>query len=266
MEINKKEKLFDSSETKFTLHTNPALTSIFQQNSLTCLDNEFLGQIKLFFNFRIKVQNFKAMEIEIKNLNNLVIEKNKIIARLEEQLVIEKEEKVDLVNEYDKYKQETQKQQELWSEETAKLREELENINEIVKTNEKGAEENLKVRIEKEKEIIMNEADSDREAYQRLLHEYHTLEQHCEELKNQMNAQNHMGAHRRNASDVSSVYTADEQLLSTDLPEDHGYGSVRSTTSNGHLREKLENIDWKQEGLLFDLFMVIKIEVIPITK
>lgn len=208
------------------------------------------------FHFRTKLQTFRAMEIEIKNLNNLVIEKNKTITKLEQQLIVEKEEKVDLVNDFDKYKKEAQKQQELWTEETAKLREELENINEIVRVNEKGAEENLKVRLEKEKEILINEADSDREAYQRLLNEYHVLEQHCEELKNQLNAQNHMGSHKRNVSDVSSIYTTEEQLLTSDLPEDHGYGSVRSTTSNSsHVREKLENIDWKQEGeFLFLLF------------
>lgn len=195
------------------------------------------------------MQTFKAMEIEIKNLNNLVIEKNKTITKLEEEMTAKEEEKVDLVYEYEKYKEETLKQQKLWSEETAKLRDELENMNEIVKTNEKGAEEDLKVRLEKEKQLMMNEADSDREAYQRLLREYNILEQHCDELKNQLNAQNHMGAHRRNASDVSSIYTTDEQVLTSDLPEDHGYGSVRSIASNGsHAREKLENIDWKQEG------------------
>lgn len=204
------------------------------------------------------MQTFKAMEIEIKNLNNLVIEKNKKIATLEEQMTLEKEEKVDLVNEFEKYKLETKEQQELWVNETAKLREELENINEIVKMNEKGVEEDLKVRLEKEKEILINEADSDREAYQRLLSEYHTLEQHCEELKNQLNAQNHLGAHRRNVSDVSSIYTTEEQSIPNDLPEDHGYGSVRSTTSNSsHVRERVENIDWKQEGNLF--FHVIKL-------
>lgn len=195
------------------------------------------------------MQTFKALEIEIKNLNNLVIEKNKKIANLDEQLTAEKEEKVDIVNDFEKYKLDTQKQQELWSQETAKLREELENINEIVRLNEKGAEEDLKVRLEKEKQILLDESDSDREAYQRLLQEYHVLEQHCEELKNQLNSQSHHSAHRRNVSDVSSIYTTEEQSLPNELPEDHGYGSVRSTTSNSsHTREKLENIDWKQEG------------------
>lgn len=200
--------------------------------------------------FRTKLQSFKAMEIEIKNLNNLVIEKNKMLSKLENQLKLEQEEKVDLINEYHKYKQNIENQQSLWSQETSKLRQELENINEIVKVNEKGAEENLKVRIEQEKMLMMNEADSDREAYQRLLQEYNTLEQHCEELKNQLRVQS-SSAHKRNVSDISSICTGDEQMLN-ELTEDHGYGSVRSTASNSiHAREKLENIDWRQEGKVF---------------
>lgn len=189
---------------------------------------------------------FKAMEIEIKNLNNLLIEKNKTITKLEEEIKVERDEKMDLVHEQEKYKRETEKHRELWALETAKLRKELENINEIVKMNEKGAEENLKVRLEEEKLIMLNEADSDREAYQKLLQQYHCLEQHCEELKQQLQSQNQQGFHRRNISDISSISTVDENLLNSDLPEDHGYGSVRSTTSNSsHTREKLENIDWK---------------------
>lgn len=189
---------------------------------------------------------FKAMQIEIKNLNNLLIEKNKTIAKLEEEIKVERDEKMDLIHEQEKYKRETEQHRELWALETAKLRKELENINEIVKTNEKGAEENLKVRLEEEKLIMLNEADSDREAYQKLLQQYHCLEQHCEELKQQLQSQNQQGFHRRNISDISSISTVDENLLNSDLPEDHGYGSVRSTTSNSsHTREKLENIDWK---------------------
>ncbi|XP_018563166.1 unconventional myosin-Va isoform X1 [Anoplophora glabripennis] len=193
-----------------------------------------------------KMTAFKAMEIEIKNLNNLLIEKNKTIAKLEEDVKVERDEKMDLIHEQEKYKEETEKHRELWALETAKLRKELENINEIVKMNEKGAEENLKVRLEEEKLMILNDADSDREAYQKLLQQYNYLEQHCEELKQQLQSQNQQGFHKRNVSDISSISTADENLLNSDLPEDHGYGSVRSITSNSsHTREKLENIDWK---------------------
>ncbi|KAJ8966303.1 hypothetical protein NQ314_003568 [Rhamnusium bicolor] len=193
-----------------------------------------------------KMVAFKAMEIEIKNLNNLLIDKNKIITKLQEEIKTERDEKIDLVNEHEKYRLETENQRDLWAQETAKLRKELENINEIVKMNEKGAEENLKVRLEEEKMMMLNDADSDREAYQKLLQEYHCLEQHCEELKQQLHSHNHLSFHRRNISDISSISTVDENLLNSDIPEDHGYGSVRSTTSNSsHTREKLENIDWK---------------------
>ncbi|KAG5871222.1 hypothetical protein JTB14_031073 [Gonioctena quinquepunctata] len=77
--------------------------------------------------------------------------------------------------------------------------------------------------------MMLNEADSDREAYQRLLNDHHILEQYNGELKNILNAQGSQGLHRRN----------------NEMPEHHGYGSVRSTISNSSARKKLENIDWK---------------------
>lgn len=117
--------------------------------------------------------------------------------------------------------------------------------------NQKGAEENLKVRLEEEKNLLQNEHDSDRQAYQKLLQEYHSLELQCETLEKQMNSQHRLNTHMRNISDVSSISTIDENLVSTtDIPEDHGYGSVRSTASSGlAYRGKLGNIDWN-EGLV----------------
>ncbi|EFA06975.2 unconventional myosin-Va [Tribolium castaneum] len=193
-----------------------------------------------------KLTAFKANEAEIKNLNARLIEKDKVIDKLKEDLKLERDEKIDLINEHEKYRQETQKQRDLWTQETNKLRKELDNINEIVKMNQKGAEENLKVRLEEEKMLILNEQDSDREAYQKLLQEYHCLEQHCEELEKQLNNQSqNQSSHRRNVSDLSSI---DSFVINSDIAEDHGYGSVRSTTTSSSQREKLENIDWKCEG------------------
>lgn len=194
---------------------------------------------------RNKLTAFKAMEVEIKNLNALLVDKNKIISKLENDIKIEREEKVDLINDQEKYRREAENQQALWTQETTKLRKELDNINEIVKSNQKGAEENLKTRLEEEKMLILNEQDSDRQAYQKLLQEYHCLEQHCEDLERHFNNHNdHHGQHRRNVSDISSI---DSFGLGTELTEDHGYGSVKSTSSNAQ-REKLDNIDWKIEG------------------
>lgn len=171
-----------------------------------------------------------------------------MITKIQEELKVERDEKMDIITEQEKYRKDLEMQRELWSEETAKLRKELDNINEIVKMNEKGAEENLKVRLEEEKMLILNEQDSDREAYQKLLQEYNALEQHCEELEKTIQNQNHPAFHKRNISDISSI-TIDENILNSDLPEDHGYGSVRSNaSSSSHTREKLDNIDWKVEG------------------
>ncbi|XP_072396790.1 unconventional myosin-Va isoform X1 [Diabrotica undecimpunctata] len=214
--------------------------------------NKTNSELKVYQNdvqdLKSKLQTFKAMELDIKVLNNLIIEKNKKIEKLETDVKAERDEKVDLINEQDRIRQEIEDQRQVWAQETAKLREELENMNEIVRVSEKGAEENLKVRLEEEKLIIMNEADSDREAYQRLLNEYHTLEQYCEELKLQMKSQGYQGFHKRNISDLSSISAIDEVLLNAEVPEDFGYGSVRSTTSSNSARERLENVDWKVEA------------------
>lgn len=176
------------------------------------------------------------------------MEKNKSIEKLEETIKNERDEKMDLIQEQEKYRKEAEEQRRVWDEETSKLRKELDNINEIVKMNEKGAEENLRVRLEAEKLLMLNEQDTERGAYQKLLEEYHSLEQHCENLEKQLRVQNNQGLHKRNISDLSSISGVDETALSaTELPEDHGYGSVRSTGSS-HTREKLENIDWKCDG------------------
>lgn len=182
------------------------------------------------------------------------MEKSKTIERLEEIIKTERDEKMDLINEHERFRKETEQQQKLWGEETLKLRKELDNINEIVKTNQKGAEENLRVRLEKEKLMIMNEQDSDRHAYQKLLQEYHSLEQHCEDLEKELRSQSTIALHTRNISDVSSISGVDETHGSaTDIAEDHGYGSVRSTSSS-HNREALENIDWKMaNGMYYNI-------------
>ncbi|CAG9820455.1 unnamed protein product [Phaedon cochleariae] len=183
-----------------------------------------------------KMQTFRAMEIEIKNLNNLLIDKNKAMAKLEEQLQAERDDKMDVVHEFDRYRAEAQAQRDGWDGEMAKLRAELQNINEIVRVNEKGAEENLKVRIEEEKLMLQSEADSDREAYQRLLRDHHALEQQYEDLKAQVALGGH-GAHRRNISDISSISAVDEQLLNSDLPEDHGYGMTSDSNARNDTTE-----------------------------
>lgn len=168
----------------------------------------------------------------MKTLNTLLIDKNKIIEQLTKELQAEREDKVDLIYRHEQFEKEVAHQREMYAQETDKLKMEYENIIEMLRMNERGAEENMKLRLEEEKKEILSEADQERQAYQKLLEEYHALEQHCGELERRLNS---VGGHKRNISDLSSVSGID---IST---EDHGYGSVRSTAST---REKLENIDW----------------------
>lgn len=192
-----------------------------------------------------KLTTFKALETEIRAMKTALAEKDRTIERFEEIIKSERDEKMDLIHEQEKFRKETEDQQRLWAEETSKLRKELDNINEIVRMNQKGAEENLRVRLEEEKMLIMNEQDSDRIAYQKLLQEYNSLEQHCENLEKELRKQSITALHKRNISDVSSISGVDEAVVSTtEIPEDHGYGSVRSTASS-HNRDTLESIDWK---------------------
>ncbi|KAF5304800.1 hypothetical protein FQR65_LT07817 [Abscondita terminalis] len=195
---------------------------------------------------RQKLVTFKALEIEIKKLNTLLMDKNKYIGKLEEEIKTERDEKMDLIQEQEKYRLEAEKQQEWWVQETTKLRKEINNMTEIALMNEKGAEENIKQRVEQEKNLLLNEHDSDRQAYQKLLHEYNCLEMHCEKLQKQVDNQSRTNTHVRNISDVSSISNIEESIVSaSDLPEDHGYGSVRSTSSTDvPSRGKLETIEW----------------------
>ncbi|KAB0805025.1 hypothetical protein PPYR_01995 [Photinus pyralis] len=203
--------------------------------------NELKGYKNEALDLRNKLVTFKALEIEIKKMNTLLIEKNKTIDKLEDELRIERDEKMDLVQDQEKFRNDAEMQQEVWSQETSKLRKEIDNMTEIASMKEKGAEENLKVRIEQEKNLLLNEHDSDRQAYQKLLQEYHCLEMHCETLQKQLEPR--LPTHARNISDLSSI-NMEESINLSEIPEDHGYGSVRSNSSASASRGKLDNIEW----------------------
>ena len=184
-------------------------------------------------------------------------DRNKRIEHLEERLKTDNDEKMDILQDFEKYKADTEDQRMLWKEETYKLRTELDNINEIVKVNEKGTEE----RIEREKLLIINEQDSDRHAYQKLLQEYYSLEQRCENLEKQLRVNTKMGFHTRNASDVSNISTFDENSFYNNEIGEEGYSSIHSTPST-QSHSKLENIDSKSDCKFFDLFTSFMSEVL----
>lgn len=100
-------------------------------------------------------------------------------------------------------------------EENEKLRKELAVANEKLRTNLRGAEENLKTRLELEKDLLLHEQDQDRNAYQKLLKDYHDLEQQNEFLQQKLAL--HVPSHSRSLSNASS---GSGHITSTDLPPD----------------------------------------------
>lgn len=95
------------------------------------------------------------------------------------------------------------------------MRKALSSANEKLKNNQRGAEENLKHRLEQEKDLLLLDQDQDRGAYQKLLKEYHELEQHAELLEQKLAM--HAPAHSRSLSNASS---SSGQIVSTELPQD----------------------------------------------
>lgn len=95
------------------------------------------------------------------------------------------------------------------------MRKELALANEKLKTNLRGAEENLKNRLEKEKDLLMLEQDHERNAYQKLLKDFHDLEQQNEFLQQKLAL--HVPGHSRSLSNASS---GSGHITSTDLPPD----------------------------------------------
>jgi myosin-5 len=100
-------------------------------------------------------------------------------------------------------------------EEKEKLRADLALSQEKMRSNERGAEEHLKSRLEREKDLLLMDQDQDRDAYQRLLKEYHELEQRSELLEQKLAL--HEPGHSRSLSNASS---GSGHIASTDLTHD----------------------------------------------
>lgn len=95
------------------------------------------------------------------------------------------------------------------------MRKELSVANDKLKSNLRGAEENLKHRLEQEKDLLLLDQYQDRGFYQKLLKEFHELEQHAEMLEQKLAL--HVPEHSRSLSYASS---SSGQVVSTELPQD----------------------------------------------
>lgn len=177
-------------------------------------ENHFLKNMQNeMVDLKHKLDNLKSVDIENKKLMKVVQEKQKELKNIQEILKQERDEKMDIL--HDKERISLQKNEEIkkLQQENEILRKELSIATEKLNSNQRGAEENLKYRLEQEKDLLQLEQDQDRTAYQRLLKEYHELEQHAEMLEQKLA----LPGHSRSLSNASS---GSGQIASTENPQD----------------------------------------------
>ena len=89
---------------------------------------------------RIKVESLKGVEAEIKRITVLLHDKERELETVLITLQHERDEKVDLVNEKEHVEKERREEVERMNIENTKLKAELDELNERIKSNEIGAE------------------------------------------------------------------------------------------------------------------------------
>ncbi|XP_011251964.2 unconventional myosin-Va isoform X2 [Camponotus floridanus] len=209
-------------------------------------ENQFLKNMQNeMLDLKLKLDNLKSVDIDNKKLKKVVQEKEKELKNIQEILKQERDEKMDILHDKERISLQKNEENKKLQQENERLRKELSIATEKLNSNQRGAEENLKYRLEQEKDLLRLEQDQDRGAYQRLLKEYHELEQHAEMLEQKLA----LPGHSRSLSNASS---GSGQIASTEIPQDDqnidfGYGSVRSTASSSTPYSRVETIDWNQQ-------------------
>ncbi|XP_011698074.1 PREDICTED: unconventional myosin-Va isoform X1 [Wasmannia auropunctata] len=212
-------------------------------------ENQHLKNVQNeMIDLKCKLDGLKSVDVENKKLNGVMQDKERELKKMEEILQREKDEKMDILHDKERIALLKNEENKKLQEENERLRKELSIANEKLKSNQRGAEENLKYRLEQEKDLLRLDQDQDRGAYQRLLKDYHEMEQHAEILEQKLALQGVLG-HSRSLSNASS---GSGQITSTEIQQDDqnvdfGYGSVRSTASSSTPYSRVETIDWNQQ-------------------
>lgn len=165
---------------------------------------------------KCKLDGLKSVDAENKRLNGVMHDKERELTKMQETLQRERDEKMDMLHEKERTALQKNEENKKLREENERLRKELSLATEKLKSNQRGAEENLKYRLEQEKDLLRLEQDQDRGAYQRLLKDYHEMEQHAEILEQKLALQGIAG-HSRSLSNASS---SSGQIVSTELAQD----------------------------------------------
>lgn len=89
---------------------------------------------------RIKVESLKGLEAETKRITIVLNDKERELEAVVRSLEHEQDEKVDLVNEKERIEKERKEELEIMNSENIKLKAELDELNERIKSNQIGAE------------------------------------------------------------------------------------------------------------------------------
>lgn len=165
---------------------------------------------------KCKLDGLKSVDVENKKLNGVVQDKERNLKKMGEILQREKDEKMDILHDKERIALTKDEENKKLREENERLRKELLIATEKLNSDQRGAEENLKYRIEQEKDLLRMEQDQDRGAYQRLLKEYHDLEQHTEMLEQKLIQVQGVLGHSRSLSNASSG----SGQIATEIPHD----------------------------------------------
>lgn len=226
-----------------------------ENNSLKSVNNE-VNELKQ------RLDLLKGIEAELKRTTNSLKEKDGQLEKLQKELQKERDEKIDLINEEERLKKERSASEGKLVSDNEHLKALLDAANEQIKLNQTSAEEILKARLEQEKQVLIREQDQDRSAYQKLLRDFHALEQRSDQMERELARIHREGGnipgtlrknkHQRTPSSTSTMSMHEDSMSVTseapdDASTDHGYGSVRSNASpsGGHLT--VESIEWQPQ-------------------
>jgi len=162
---------------------------------------------------KLKLNNLKSVDIDNKKLKKIVQEKEKELKNIQEILKQERDEKMDILHDKERISLQKNEENKKLQQENERLRKELSVATEKLNSNQRGAEESLKYRLEQEKDLLQLEQDQDRGAYQRLLKEYHELEQHAEMLEQKLASPGH-------SRFLSNASSDSGQTIFTEIPQD----------------------------------------------
>ncbi|XP_067003336.2 unconventional myosin-Va [Anabrus simplex] len=197
---------------------------------------------------RSKLDVMRSLEAEKKRTTIQLSEQAQRLEELANLLERERDEKMDILNEKERLELARKEEVERINQENSRLKAQLNEMNELIKSNQIGAE----ARFAEEKTLLIREQDQNLEVYQKLLADYNELEQQKESLEQELiklrsGSRNNKGGHQRSFSNASTISTLDDAVSAiSDPPEDDfGYGSVRSHASVLSTSSRLlESIDW----------------------